>query len=167
VRLAATGWPAHSPDAADDRAICERAAPPKRSGNIRPTGDAAELSGPDDSLEAGAGRERLPLDARGTWGDVAVAPAQYSIVGRATDKFNRPIPSGKYPTRPLDTRLALPRWGARALLAAPIKPGPRPPSHHSVRLLRPPEDAGLRVVLVAPILGARTVFSLNRERFPT
>ena len=83
------GWRAHPPDAANDRAIYERAAPPKRSGSIRPTGDAAELSGPDDSLEAGAGRERLPLDARGIWGEVAVAPAQYSIVGRATNTFNR------------------------------------------------------------------------------
>ena len=44
-------------------------APVKRSGNIRPMGDAAELRVHDDSLKAGAGRERLPFDARGTFGE--------------------------------------------------------------------------------------------------
>jgi hypothetical protein len=45
----------------------QEAAPPKRSGNIRPMGDAVESRVHDDSLKAGAGRERLPLDARGTF----------------------------------------------------------------------------------------------------
>ena len=51
---------------------------------------------------------------------------------------------------------------ARALLVPPIEPRPRPAGHHSVRLLRPPEDSRLRVVLVVPIFGARTVLPRDR-----
>jgi hypothetical protein len=56
-----------------------------------------------------------------------------------------------------DQRLVLQR-----ALAAPIEPRPRPPGVHSVRLLRPPVDTGLRIVLVVPIFGARTVFFRDR-----
>ena len=42
---------------------------PKRSGRPDLRGGAVELSVHDDSLKAGAGRERLPLDARGTFGE--------------------------------------------------------------------------------------------------
>jgi hypothetical protein len=95
-------------------------------------------------------RDYGPAHTAGVWG-----PRVDSCLREAAPEGGaRHSRQASTPTRPLDTRLAR--------VAAPIEPGPRPPGVHSVRLLRPPEDSRLRVVLVAPIFGARTVFSRDR-----
>jgi len=53
-------------------------------------------------------------------------------------------------------------FGLAAGFATPIEPGSRPPGVHSVRLLRPPEDAVLRIILVVPIFGEGSVLSRDR-----
>ncbi len=60
---------------------------PKRSGRPDLRGGAVELSVHDDSLKAGAGRERLPLDARGILGRGRRCPGFNSLLAGLQDRI--------------------------------------------------------------------------------